>query len=213
LLAGIKNFPAQEIPRFLLTLVCWAVRFLITGGAGSGGLEAHYGRNAMDITTGKIANLATLASAMVAVVPPDDAFKSAFAAAQVPKAQLARYYLRALQLKVDGEQEPQYVPNDDASDINLEHILPKVPSDEWPGMDADLFRANVNRLGNLVLLQATPNGFLASSGYPTKKPVLQASAFSLTKESAGFSDWTPNEIADRQRSLANLAVQTWPLRP
>jgi hypothetical protein len=213
LLAGVQHFPPQEIPRFLLTLVCWAVRFLITGGAGSGGLEAHYGRNAQDITTGKITNLAALASAMVAVIPPDDAFKSAFAAAQVPKAQLARYYLRALQLRTDGEQEPQYVPNDDASDINLEHILPKVPSDDWPGMDADVFRANVNRLGNLVLLQATPNGFLASSGYPTKKPVLQASAFSLTKAAGAFGVWTPAEIAQRQRSLAELAVQTWPLRP
>jgi uncharacterized protein DUF262/uncharacterized protein DUF1524 len=213
LLAGIKNFPPQEIPRFLLTLVCWAVRFLITGGAGSGGLEAHYGRNAQDITTRKIADLAALASAMVAVVPADDAFRSAFAAAQVPKAQLARYYLRALQLKDDGELEPQYVPNDDASDINLEHILPKAPSDEWAGMDADVFRANVNRLGNLVLLQATPNSFLSSSGYPVKRPVLQASAFSLTQAAGGFAAWTPAEIAQRQRSLADLAVQTWSLRP
>ena len=177
LLAGVKAFPAQEVPTFLLTLVCWAVRFLVTGGAGSGFLEGHYGRNAQDITTGRITNLAGLASAMVAVVPADDAFRSAFAAVQVPKAQLARYYLRALQLRQDGQQEPQYVPNDDASDINLEHILPKTPSVDWAGFNPDTARANVNRLGNLVLLQATPNGALASSGYDVKKPILQASAF------------------------------------
>jgi hypothetical protein len=56
---------------------------------------------------------------MISIVPPDQAFRSAFATVRVSKAQRARYYLRALQLKADGQQEPQYVPNDDASDINL----------------------------------------------------------------------------------------------
>jgi hypothetical protein len=213
MLAGIKKFPENEISRFLLTLVCWAVRFLITGGAGSGALEAHYGRNSQDITDGKIANLAALASAMIGVVPADDAFRSAFAAAQVPKAQLARYYLRALQLKTDGEVEPQYVPNDDATDVNLEHILPKSPSDEWPGIDGEILRSNVHRVGNLVLLQTTPNGFLSSSGYETKRPVLLGSAFSLTRAAGEYPAWGPSQIAQRQESLADLAVQTWPLRP
>jgi hypothetical protein len=213
LLAGVKAFPQQEIPRFLLTLVCWAVRFLITGGAGSGALEAHYGRNAHQVTLGTILNLAGLASAMVAIVPADDAFRSAFAAAQVPKAQLARYYLTGLQLKADGHPEPQYVPNDDASDVNLEHILPKAPSPEWPGMEPDVFRANVNRIGNLALLQVSPNRVASSSGYDVKKTVLQASAFSLTQMAGRYASWTPTEIADRQRVLADLALETWPLRP
>lgn len=51
LLAGLKKFPETEIGRFLLTLVCWNVRFLVTGGAGSGVLEGHYGRNAQQIHT------------------------------------------------------------------------------------------------------------------------------------------------------------------
>jgi hypothetical protein len=57
LLAGVKKFPEAEIRRFLLMLVCWAVRFLITGGAGSGVLEGHYGRNAQQIHDGKITML------------------------------------------------------------------------------------------------------------------------------------------------------------
>lgn len=213
LLAGLKKFPEAEISRFLLTLVCWAVRFLITGGAGSGVLEGHYGRSAQQIHNSQIADIRALASAMIAVVPPDQAFRSAFSTARVSKANLARYYLRALQLKDDGEREPQYVPNDDASDINLEHILPQAPSLEWPGLDADTFRANTNRIGNLVLLQAGRNRLLASSGYATKRPVLQASAFSLTRSAASVPGWGPNEISQRQTSLADLAVQTWPFRP
>jgi hypothetical protein len=149
-------------------LVCWAVRFLITGGAGSDVLEGHYGRSAKQIHDGQIPDIAALASAMIAIVPPDQAFRSAFSTARISKAQLARYYLRALQLKADGQEEPQYVPNDDASDINLEHVLPQSPSNEWPGLDADTLRANANRIGNLVLLQAGRNRLVGSSSYETK---------------------------------------------
>jgi len=104
LLAGLKKFPEPEISRFLLTLACWAVRFLITGGAGSGALEGHYGRGAQQIHDNHIANIAALASAMISIVPPDEAFRSAFSTARVSKAHLARYYLRALQLKADGQR-------------------------------------------------------------------------------------------------------------
>jgi len=212
LLAGVKKFPEAEISRFLLMLVCWAVRFLITGGAGSGVLEGHYGRNAQQIHAGQIRNIAALSSAMIAIVPPDQAFRSAFSTARVSKAQLARYYLRALQLQADGREEPQYVPNDDASDVNLEHVLPQSPSNEWPGLDEDTLRANSNRIGNLVLLQTGPNRLVANNGYETKKPILQQSGFSLTRNAGSFATWGPNEISQRQATLADLAVLTWPFR-
>lgn len=150
---------------------------------------------------------------MISIVPSDQAFKSAFSTARVSKAQLARYYLRALQLKADGQTEPQYVPNDDATDVNLEHILPQSPSAEWPGLDEDTARAFVHRLGNLVLLQASPNRLVGNSGYVVKQPVLQQSAFSLTRDTGNFAGWGPAEIAQRQAALADLAVATWPFKP
>jgi hypothetical protein len=63
------------------------------------------------------------------------------------------------------------------------------------------------------LLQVSPNRVASSSGYDVKKTVLQASAFSLTQMAGRYASWTPTEIADRQRVLADLALETWPLRP
>lgn len=211
LLSAIKRFPKGEFNRFLLTLVCWAVRFLITGAVGSGALEAQYGRGAVEIHKGSIKTTEALASAMAGIVPADDAFRSAFSVCRVAKAHLARYYLRALQRKADGESEPQYTPND-GGEINLEHILPQSPSDEWK-IDPDTLRANYKRLGNMVLLQATENDLIGNSGYVKKKVSLEKSAFSLTKEAAKGSEWGIEEINDRQGRLANLAVATWPLKP
>lgn len=210
LLAGIKKFPKGEVNRFLLTIVCWVARFLITGASGSGALEAQYGRSAYDITRGNITTTNALASAMAGIVPADDAFQSSFSVARVAKAHLGRYYLRALQLNADGQDEPQYVPND-GGEVNLEHILPQSPSDEWR-IDPDTLRANYRRLGNMVLLQASENDLIGNAAYVKKKPSLEKSAFSLTREAAKYDKWGLEEINHRQARLAELAVKTWPLK-
>jgi hypothetical protein len=211
LLSGLKRFPQGEIPRFLLTVLCWAVRFLVAGSAGSGALEGNYGRSALEVHKSVIKNTNDLVSAMVGIVPPDDAFRSSFSVVRVAKAHLARYYLRALQMKDDGESEPQYVPND-SGEVNLEHILPQSPSAEWK-VDADMLRANFQRLGNLVLLQASENTLVGNSKFDDKKAVLSKSAFSLTREVAQCAKWDAEEINKRQAQLADLAVATWPLKP
>lgn len=61
--------------------------------------------------------------------------------------------LRALEQKVKGEAEPEFVPTDDENFINLEHVLPENPEGNWPGFDSSTAEAFYKRLGNLVLLQ------------------------------------------------------------
>jgi hypothetical protein len=210
LLAAIKRFNRNEIPRFLLTALCWSVRCLIAG-IGGGALEANYGRSAQKISSAQITTVDQLATDMAGIIPTDDVFRQFASIARVAKADLARYYLRALQTKADGGTEPQYVPND-SGEINLEHILPQSPSSAWT-LDADAMKANFRRLGNLVLLQATENTLADNDDYATKQPILARSGFSLTRAAASFSQWTLTEINDRQARLAALAVDTWPLRP
>lgn len=211
LLSAIRHFSIPEANQFLLTTVCWTVRYLITGTSGSGALEGYYGRTAFEIHEGRITTTDAFASAMAAILPTDDAFRPAFSVARVAKAHLGRYYLMAMQRKEDGENEPQYVPND-AGAVNLEHILPQSPSEDWEG-DADTLKANHRRLGNMVLLQANENKIIGNSGYNMKKPFLKKSAFSLTREAAEYEKWGIDEIDKRQTRLAQLAVATWPLRP
>ena len=209
LLSVISKFEPEETKRFLTLSVSWAVRFLITGTVGSGALESNYGRRALDVYQGKVKTCDALAKAMIGIIPKDDAFEFAFARATVAKANLARYYLRALQQKKDGEVEPQYIPND-GPEINLEHVLPANPSAEW-AIDEDLLRANYKRLGNLVLLQVNENDLVGNSAYAVKKLVLNNSSFSLTKLAGQYEEWTTAEITQRQSEIATLAVATWPL--
>ena len=64
-------------------------------------------------------------------VPADSVFEEQFRTARVSKGWLARYYLRALDLAMKGESEPEVLANDDQQILNVEHILPKRPGDEW----------------------------------------------------------------------------------
>lgn len=211
LLAAVEHFSRGEINRFLLTMVCWAVRFLING-VGSGTLEGYYGRTALEIHDSKIKNTTQVASAMASIVPDDEAFESAFTSARVSQAALARYYLRALQLKADGIKEPQYVPNDSA-EITLEHILPQSPSADWKSLDEDTVLAFTKRIGNMVLLQASQNAAVGNKPFSAKRATLQSSEFSLTQAAGACMKWGVEEIKARQAELAKLAVQTWPIRP
>ncbi len=210
LLLAVATLPKVEVARALRLLVNYSVRFLIVGGLGGGALEDQYARLAIKIRSNKITTAKTLAQELGKVVPLDVAFRSSFETATVSKSYLARYYLRALQLRADGNAEPEYVPADDES-INLEHILPQSLSSVWSHIDHETAQAFYRRLGNMVLLKADVNAVIGNDAFTKKKQVYKKSEYSLTAEVANSSQWGTTEINDRQKKLAALALKTWPL--
>jgi uncharacterized protein with ParB-like and HNH nuclease domain len=204
------HFTPREAEKAFRLFISWAVRFLITGGGRGGRLEEAYADRAKEITDGKITTTKKLAEAMKEKIPSDRQFQDEFAVAQVQKAKLARYYLRALELKLKGDPEPEFVPNEGPA-INLEHILPQNPGTGWGRVPPDVVRSYYPRLGNMVLLQATKNTSIGNKKFADKLPVLKNSAYVLTKEAGNATAWGTKEIDARQLKLAALAVKTWPI--
>lgn len=209
LLAALSKFSDKQFEQLLDACVSWSVRSLLAG-VPSGTLEGYYSRNAHEIARGKIRKASQVKSDLIKVIPDDNRFKLAVSTAHVANTALARYYLRALQRKADGEKEPQYVPNP-GSEITLEHIIPQKPGEGWEHLTADEVKANTNRLGNLALLTGTVNSKIGNVSYRDKKPALAASGYSLTREAGSFSCWGVAEVTKRQERLADLAVKTWSL--
>ena len=71
--------------------------------------------------------------------------------------------------------------------------------------------ANLKRLGNMVLLQASRNVSLGNAGFSAKKKEFSDSTFVVTRNVAAYKKWTPAEIDDRQEKLAKLAISVWPV--
>lgn len=206
-----RHFSVKEAQKSFRLFVFWSVRFLIVGGRG-GLLDRNYAIMAQKITSGEVKTAEALTSALADIILSDALFEASFGESRVSQVHLARYYLRALERSRNSQPEPEWIPNDDEQAINLEHILPENPGASWPGIDAETAKASLRRIGNMVVMQAKKNSIVGNSSFEDKKAILKGSSFLLTAEVAGYASWGVEQIEDRQRKLAKLAMQTWPVK-
>ena len=155
LFAVARQFDRIEAEKAFRLFVSWSVRFLIYGGRG-GMLDQQYSERARDVGTRRITKARELREAMAKYVPTDAAFEEAFSTARVSRPRLARYYLRALEKTLSDDPQPEYVANEEVTDITLEHVLPLSITEDW-GVDYDEARAAQRMLGNMTLVRAVQN--------------------------------------------------------
>ena len=211
LLSIATKFKPKEAAQAYQFLVSLGIRLLIASSTRSGSVETPLAAAANEVFTGRIDLAAGLVQRLGDVTPPDDEFRMAFEIAKVSKAQLARYYLRSLEMTAKGESEPWFMPIDDRSVINLEHVLPRKPEGNWPSFNEDEVAMYATRLGNQSLLRASDNSNLKSAPFDVKKKIYRDFPYVLTSQIAGLPAWTVATIVDRQKTLANLALKTWPI--
>jgi hypothetical protein len=200
-----------ETLKSLRLLISLSVRLLIASSTRSGSVEEPIANAAHAVGQGEITTAAQLKDNLKRMTPTDEEFRRAFEDARVSNGKLARYYLRSLEMEIKGVKDPWFIPQDDHTLINVEHVLPRRPSGNWPQFDEEIARSYVNRFGNLVLMKATENSSLRSDTFSAKRPIYSSSPYELTSQVASYDEWTAASIADRQRKLAELAVQTWPI--
>ena len=165
---------------------------------------------AFEIDQREITTARSLREKMRTIVPNDEVFIRAFQTASVRRAPIARYYLRAIEMALEGEKDPEMVPSQDTNVLNLEHVLPITPTAAW-GITEDIASAYYKRLGNMTLLHAEDNVSAANNTFAEKRPVYADSPLEITKMLATYGGWGPSQIDDRQAKLAELAVKVWPL--
>ena len=210
LLAIAAQMDKREAAASFEFLVSLGVRLLIATTVRSGSVETPLSTAAKDIFERKITTAAELKQQLKTLTPSDPQFQEAFERARVSTAKLGRYYLRSLEMAAKGEAEPWFIPQDDRAIINLEHVLPEKPEENWPHITEDDVSQYAKRLGNLVLLRASDNSHLKSAGFAEKKQIYAKSPYVLTSQTAELDDWTVSAIVERQKQLAELAVRTWP---
>lgn len=189
--------------------VSWSVRFLIADGGGGGVLDRHYGLRAKEVAEGSVRTAAQLNAKMAGIIRNAADFKLAFRSHRVSKNNLARYYLRALELyeQKDPVPEPRGILEDTLL-FNLEHVMPQAPSDAWD-VTEETAQAYGRRLGNTVLLNPNVNVKIGNKSFAEKKLIYAASPLILTQEVAEYDDSGPVQIDQRQDKLANLAAKIW----
>jgi hypothetical protein len=107
MLAAMQHFTPGEMKRLLRSLTAWGVRGLFVGGIGGGSYERTYGEAAVQIRKGAIKTTEDLFTAIDRSIPTDEDLKAAITIARVPRSNLARYYLLALERGLAGDKEPE----------------------------------------------------------------------------------------------------------
>ena len=208
LLPALRELTQQTVVALVGRLVAWNVRLLVVGGGGGGVMESNYGRIGREIRGGRLKSVAAIGR-QTTFIPRDDAFEARFATISISKHSLARYYLARLEGAAVGK--PELIPNPNADELNLEHVLPKSPEENWPNVTPDEHDAFARRLGNLALLQADKNAALGNAGFLEKQKVLSGSKLRLTAMIGLEAEWGPSQIDSRQQELADLASKAWPI--
>ena len=212
LMAIFQHFTKVEIQKTIPALVAWSVRGLVGGVMGKGAAETTFCDAASKIRSGAIKTREQLGTALSGLVPRDSAFESNFAIYRTTNNGFARYLLLAIERHLSGVAQPEFVPNDNVDDINLEHVLPrKATTTDWPNFTADEVGFHSVRLGNLTLLKERKNNQLGNKPYVVKQPVLASSDHKLNAVFKSASFWGKGEIETRQQTLAALAPQVWKL--
>ncbi len=211
MLAIAQKFTDKEAEKAFPFCVSLSVRLMITGGTRTGATEEGIGAAAHNIFVEKTTTTAGMKKDLAPVTSTDSRFAADFETATVSNRKLARYYLRSMELNAQGVAQPWHIPNDDQRSINLEHVLPEKPEGNWPQFTDEQVKLYYKRIGNLCLMRASDNSAARSDAFSTKKAILAASPYMLTKQIAQASDWTITEIIDRQKTLASIALKTWPI--
>jgi len=217
LLAAIEKFKPEEVEKLLKHLVVLILRYQLVGRGRTGKLEIQSALISEGISSEKFKSAKSAWDQLSEILPSDDEFEDDFSRHVETKPALARWILRELEIQKWMEENPsksvQTAPINDADLVNLEHILPKNPNQEWGpelSVDSDIVSDCLNRLGNLCLLDKPGNKAEAAGGFVKKATRYEKSEFILTKEIAvGFKEWNRTAIDGRQQQLSKLALKRW----
>lgn len=95
--------------------------------------------------------------------------------------------------------------------IQIEHILPQTPSEDWTSdlsdEDKETYPKWIDTYGNLTLTGY--NGELGNKGFTTKREIYAQSHFEINKTIAQETSWSVASIKRRGEALAQMAVQVW----
>jgi hypothetical protein len=209
LFAVAIHFTPEETDKAFRLFVSWSVRFLIAGGGRGGTLDKHYGDLAKAVGAKGVTKARELREALREFVPTDRDFESAFSTARVAKTYLRRYYLRTLDRQLKEDPQPEYVANEDETEINVEHVSPVTSARDD---DDDEFDESLeNLLGNMVLIKARLNTAAANLPPLDKMDMYKHSEYLITRQAAEYQEWGIDQIRDRQAKMAKIAIKAWSL--
>jgi hypothetical protein len=204
---------ADNIPAFssvLRAAVVFAFRYSMILNRSSGTVEKAYSAAARFARGNTTASARDLFGKLIYLYPSDDDFGRGFKVKEFRQAPMARYILREINDWMMREDGLQTI--DDPNVLNLEHIVPKAPSDEWIaafGGHRDVCLSYCHRLGNMTLMRAALNTAARNQRWSAKRELIAKQPLKISEGALSEEMWDAAAIERRQQSMAKLAKKVW----
>lgn len=209
LLAAIDVLKTETAAKVSKMLFIISFRYSIICGYGTGNLEATFSRCARHIREKKPNGILDIFNQLKTIYPNNDEFVKNFSEKSIRPEKYARYILRSLNNFISSDTEKKVDPN--ADNVNLEHILPKKPNEEWKKVFHNTeIESYINRIGNMTLIDSSMNRKMRNSSFNIKSNnYYKKSTIEITRSLSEYSKWGFEEIEERQLELAKLAARVW----
>lgn len=211
LLAALQRMDAENVEKVARIMLVMAVRYSLICQYRTGIIENRYADIAQGIHNGTHKKAAAVFRALQDLYPADDRFKDALKYREISNSGVARWVLASINQYYQGETELQVVG--DVAKVNLEHILPRNPSQDWyapfkaQGAKVDDY---IYLIGNLALTEKVVNRKVGNAAFAAKRMhVYEESKIATTNYLSKFDQWGPIEILERQMWLAEGATKVW----
>lgn len=191
-----------------------AFRYNVICGLHPGNQEYLYNDIAVKVSNGIYSHPHQVIEAMKPIYPSDGQFKSAFSEKEIKTTsgrnkKVVRHILFGIEKQISGREF-----DEESAKYTLEHILPEHPSehpsDEWANIAENVQGSMIYRLGNMTLLENSPNRDVGNAGYLIKKEAYRISDFYSTRAIAEHYDtWDEVKVGARQQKMADVASAIW----
>lgn len=213
LLAAKESLTEDLFPKVLRIIVILSFRYNVICKYNPSKLESAYSKLAKYIRENQPKSAKLIFKEIQDFYPSDNDFEKAFLdkSLTVSDTKLARYIL--IEINNYYMENKELVANPNATELNLEHILPQKPSDTWLSAFSKIDpNQYINRLGNMTLLDSSVNRKLGNTSFKDKcTKAFASSQLEITKEILNYDVWGPQQIEERQKKMAKAACKIWSL--
>jgi len=212
LLALYEKFYSERdiFKKLLHALINFVFRYNTVGGLDPKPLETEYSKLAIMTRKNKI-NKTEIMKKINDISPSKEQFISSFRNLEVKNKKLAKYILLKLNnylFKKQGEKEIMA----DINAINLEHIIPLHPDEEWK----KFFKENnideknlIYKIGNMTMLLEEYNKKMANKFFDKKREMYKKSILPLNDSLKQYEKFEIDEVEERQEQMAKIAEELW----
>lgn len=212
MLSAYEKFDTEEFRKLTRILVVMAVRYNFIGEERTGVAANYYSELSKPIRLGEMKKASHIFNHLKPIYPNDASFRDAFKVKSISDSKKARYILAEIENYASGSEK---IVNSDPDEVNLEHVMPKKPNQNWgkdiTNIDSEEYSYFVNRIGNLALVPKSMNKTSGAKSFNDKKLMLfsKCNEFRTTLSIANYVKWDKEKIEARQEFLADLAVKVW----